>query len=179
MQVHPRERSFHNVHHTMSTSVQTIRRHPKDGLYQTRCRWALHRRGKTMETYVEQYQAKYGGVTLPWTAQPGAGDGTLSNWRARRSTGRYDRLAYTVEFYAKALRGSAGKGCTGGAPGGAGPAAARHVPTGFVHRSRSLVGHHVYVEGRLLSPLHLRTYDLPLYSTSSYRTREDHDVSHS
>jgi hypothetical protein len=52
----------------MSTSVQTIRRHPKDGLYQTRCRWALHRRGKTMETYVEQYQAKDGGVTLhTWT----------------------------------------------------------------------------------------------------------------
>ena len=49
-------------------SVQTIRGHAKDGLHQTRCRWTLQRRGKTMDTYVEQYQAKYGGVTLhTWT----------------------------------------------------------------------------------------------------------------
>jgi len=32
------------------------------------------------------------------------------------------------------------------------PQAAGHVPTGFVHRSRSLVGPHVYAEGRLLPP---------------------------
>ena len=32
------------------------------------------------------------------------------------------------------------------------PPAAGHVPTGFVHRARSLVGHHVYAEGRLLPP---------------------------
>jgi hypothetical protein len=54
----------------MSTSVQTIRRHPKDRLDHTRCRWAL--REKTMETYVEQYQAKDGGVTLhTWTEVQG------------------------------------------------------------------------------------------------------------
>jgi hypothetical protein len=52
----------------VSTSVQTIRRPPKDRLYQNQCRWALQRRGKTMDTHVEQYQAKYGGVTLhTWT----------------------------------------------------------------------------------------------------------------
>ena len=30
-------------------SVQTIRGHAKDGLHQTRCRWTLQRRGKTMD----------------------------------------------------------------------------------------------------------------------------------
>jgi hypothetical protein len=56
------------VHYTRSTSVQTICGHPKDGLYQNLYRWALQRRRKTMETYIEQYQAKYGGVTLhTWT----------------------------------------------------------------------------------------------------------------
>jgi hypothetical protein len=55
------------VHYTIFTSVQTIRWHPKDGLYQNQCRGMI-RRGKTMDTYVEQYQAKYGGVTLhAWT----------------------------------------------------------------------------------------------------------------
>jgi hypothetical protein len=52
----------------MSTSVQTIHGHPKDRLYQNQCRWVLQTRGKTMETYVELYQAKDGGVTLhTWT----------------------------------------------------------------------------------------------------------------
>jgi hypothetical protein len=56
----------------MSTSVQTIRGHPKDGLHQTRCRWALQRRGKSMETYVEQYQVKQGSVTLhTWRVSEG------------------------------------------------------------------------------------------------------------
>ena len=60
----------------MSTAIQTIRRHPKDGLHQTQRPWALQRRGKTMETYVEQYQSRHGGVTLHiWREREGQKEG--------------------------------------------------------------------------------------------------------
>jgi hypothetical protein len=60
----------------MSTAVQTIRGHPKDRLHPTQCRWALQRREKTMETYVEQYQSKHGGVTLhTWREREGQKEG--------------------------------------------------------------------------------------------------------
>ena len=52
------------------------------------------------------------------------------------------------------------------------PYAAWHVLTGFVHRSRSLVGHHVYAEGRLLSPLHLRKAPRSPLSPTSSRGQE-------
>ena len=127
MQVHPRARSLHHVPHTMATSVQMIRRHPKDGLYQTRGAWVLHRRGKTMETYVEQYQAKDGGVTLhTWTDVQGE-KGELLHYRGvwlsggvmvpggapHKAPRRYRRLSlYPISFLClKRFGGQQGKPC--------------------------------------------------------------------